>query len=230
MPTQQEISLNPTSSNGQILSFDGSARIGISPGTNGQVLVSSSTATSGAIWTTFSTSANFGFAVIASDSFTAATHVISNIPQDYQHLMFVLRPSSSRYFDNFYATFTGSSHKTMRWDPTGNTTVSYEQTGAQQSYLMMHPQGYYDTNAFFGRQGSSIMYIFNYSDSDKCNPGFANSMNYRGGDSTNEWGYELHGWSDTSASALTSVTFTGNTFNGQMSGSWTLFGIRRYGE
>jgi len=40
----------------------------------------------------------------------------------------------------------------------------------------------------------------------------------------------LHGWSDTSASALTSVTFTGNTFNGQMFGNWTLFGIRRYGE
>jgi hypothetical protein len=52
MPTQAQISLNPTSSKGDIFTSDGSSRARLSVGTNGQILTARSTATNGIQWET----------------------------------------------------------------------------------------------------------------------------------------------------------------------------------
>ena len=87
MPTQYEISLNPTSAKGDILSFDGSSRSRIPAGSNGQILTARSSASSGIQFETI-TAATADFVLISSSILTAnsATVVFSSIPSSYRSL------------------------------------------------------------------------------------------------------------------------------------------------
>jgi len=94
MPTQSEISLNPTSAKGDLISYDGSSRIRIAAGTNGQILSANSSASAGIEWKTYGgASPTPTYALIASSELTASadTITISNIPQTYQDLYLVFR-------------------------------------------------------------------------------------------------------------------------------------------
>lgn len=76
MPTTQEISLNPQSAVGDLLSFDGSTRIRVPLGTSLQVLSAQSTASSGLQWITPPPSAT-AYSLIASGTLTANAQSLS---------------------------------------------------------------------------------------------------------------------------------------------------------
>jgi len=95
MPTQYEISINPTSAKGDILSHDGSSRIRVATGTSGQILTASSSA--GLLWKTFSATADSDVALIADVTTTSSLSIytISSIPSTYQDLKLLLISDSS---------------------------------------------------------------------------------------------------------------------------------------
>jgi hypothetical protein len=76
MPTTQEISLNPQSATGDILSSDGSTRIRVPLGTSLQVLSAQSTASSGLQWISPPPSAT-AYSLIASGTLTANAQSLS---------------------------------------------------------------------------------------------------------------------------------------------------------
>lgn len=89
MPTQGEISLNPVSAKGDILTHNSSSRSRLGIGSDNQILTARSTATLGIAWE--SKTVNVGdFVLIASSSVTAsATSItISSAPQSaYDHFL-----------------------------------------------------------------------------------------------------------------------------------------------
>ena len=225
MPTQSEISMNPLSAKGQILTHDGSSRISVSAGTNGQVLVSSSTSTSGLVWTTFSTSSSFGVERIASGTITSTSYQISSIPSTYQHLkLFIWGVTPANYFDTFELQgLDASTHwKGFYWE-TG-ASLSTERKGASGQ-----PQMFTQWRAgspFSAYSGSTIVDIFNYSDTDK-GKGIVIKTVAAGTSGSAPMVYLGGGYGNTT-SAISSITFYQNGGSGV--GSWMLYGIRRFGE
>lgn len=80
MPTNAEISLNPTSAKGDILSLDGLSRSRLAVGTNGTVLTSRSSTSLGVNWETLSSEQ--ALVAISSNTVTAAvtSYDITSIP------------------------------------------------------------------------------------------------------------------------------------------------------
>ena len=76
MPTTQEISLNPQSATGDLLSSDGNTRIRVPLGTSLQVLSAQSTASSGLQWISPPPSAT-AYSLIASGTLTANAQSLS---------------------------------------------------------------------------------------------------------------------------------------------------------
>jgi hypothetical protein len=87
MPTQAQISLNPTSSKGDIFTSDGSSRARLSVGTNGQILTARSTATNGIQWETPPASVST-FELISTTSITSdvTSVTFSSIADSYDEL------------------------------------------------------------------------------------------------------------------------------------------------
>lgn len=116
MPTQAQISLNPTSAKGDIFTFDGSSRSRLSVGTNGQILTARSTATNGLQWETPPSSSST-FELISTSSITSSVTQItfSSIENSYDEL-------------HVY----GFIKATSDWDTTlairinSNTTLNYQ--------------------------------------------------------------------------------------------------------
>jgi hypothetical protein len=77
MPTQSEISLSPISAKGDILTTDGSSRTRLAVGTNGQILVARSSATSGIQYEAPVASTSSNVSLIYSTTVTAAVTSIS---------------------------------------------------------------------------------------------------------------------------------------------------------
>ncbi len=232
MPTQSEISMNPLSAKGQILTHDGSSRISVSPGTNGQVLLSSSTSTSGLVWTTFSTSASFGFERISSGTFTTgSSYTISSIPQTYQHLkMFIWGVSPAFYFDDFRLNNSTTNHWKGFLLELG-ASISTNRYSSASSGLRMYTN-WLSGDGFFGHNGSTVLDIFNYSDTNKgkgVTVKTTASGVVGGGGLRAPMVYTAGAYINDTA-ALTSLSFNQNTHNGSGSGSWMLYGIRRFGE
>ena len=88
MPSNAEISLNPTSVLGDILSSDGTSRTRVAPGTSGYILSAQSSASSGLEWSDPGSSidyfSNISTATITSDVTSAA---ISNVPWSSYHVL-----------------------------------------------------------------------------------------------------------------------------------------------
>jgi hypothetical protein len=96
MPSQAEISLNPTSAKGDILSFDGSSRVRVGVGSNGTILTSQSSASSGIEYKTFTGDAGQRFYLISTGTATASTTFeLSNIPQTFSDLLLIFSANSS---------------------------------------------------------------------------------------------------------------------------------------
>jgi len=91
MPTQAEISLNPATAKGSLLSIDGSSRISVSAGTNGQILTARSSTSSGLAFET-QTSRTPVFELIGSSVLTANTAniIFSNIDTARNYASFTL--------------------------------------------------------------------------------------------------------------------------------------------
>lgn len=98
MPTQQEISLNPTSTKGQILTSNASSRIGLSVGSSSSmILTAMSSASSGLEWKAPLTSSAV-FKLISTTTITASTQTVtlSNFsPSSYDHIRLVLSSITS---------------------------------------------------------------------------------------------------------------------------------------
>ena len=77
MTTNLEISLSPISAKGDILSSNGSSRIRIPVGTNGQVMIAQSTSSSGISWYTQPTPNTGSFDLISTATATAAVASIT---------------------------------------------------------------------------------------------------------------------------------------------------------
>lgn len=119
MPTQSEISLNPTSTKGAILTSDGSSRLSLTAGTNGQILSAESSATSGLEYKTFSTSGS-SFELIASSVTTAgaASVIFSNIDTAVAYTSFRLIMTAR-------TTATGAGYLGIRFNSITTSTYDY---------------------------------------------------------------------------------------------------------
>lgn len=116
MPTQAEISLNPMSSYGDILSHNGQGRIRIGIGTASQILTASSTAPGGVEWRSYGGVVAGNYDTIASSTTTASasTVTISNIPTTYTDLVIIA-----------YGGQSSSSKMSIKINSTTATTASY---------------------------------------------------------------------------------------------------------
>lgn len=125
MPTSAEISLNPTSAKGDILTSNGSSRTRLGTGTNGQILVARSSATSGLQWESpGSSTANFE--MLVSGTITSATSKIdvtmpSGRGTTYDH--FLLIATMYKSTDDEYQS--GGGYIIINNTTTGNTNLSW---------------------------------------------------------------------------------------------------------
>lgn len=116
MPTQAQISLNPTSSKGDIFTSDNSSRARLSVGTNGQILTARSTATNGLQWETPPQTSAI-FELISTTLITADVSSItfSSITDSYDEL-------------HIYGFFKGASTpgEIISIQFNSNTTLNYQ--------------------------------------------------------------------------------------------------------
>lgn len=137
MPTQSEISLNPTSTKGSILTSDGSSRSSLVVGTNGQILTAQSSASSGLEYTTVSTSGP-AFERIASSSLTNGTTtqiIFSSIDTAIAYTSFrlVLQHRTTSTTAGAYAkiqfnSITTSTYYYAGWTAAGGLSTSSNNT------------------------------------------------------------------------------------------------------
>jgi hypothetical protein len=184
------------------------------------------------VWTTFSTSASFGFERISSGTFTTGSgYEITNIPTTYQHLkMFIWGVSPQFYFSDFRINNSTADHWKGFVLELG-ASISTEKYSNSSTGLRMYTNWYYG-DPFFGLNGSTVLDIFNYSDTNKGKGVIVKttaSGTVGGGGLRPPMVYTAGAYINDTA-ALTSLSFTQNTNNGSGSGSWMLYGIRRFGE
>lgn len=181
MPTQSEISLNPTSTKGAILTFDGSSRSSFTTGTNGQILSAQSSATSGLEYKTFSASGP-AFELIASSVVTASTAsvIFSNIDTAVSYTSFRLimtsrtTDASAGYTTIRFNNVTSSTYSYGGW-VTYNAVLSFTYNGSDRYYDAVNGNSS-DTNVFT----HTVLEIFPE----------ANGMSNR----NLQWLYESSGW------------------------------------
>lgn len=223
MPTQYEISINPTSAKGDILSHDGSSRIRIPTGTNGQILTASSSA--GLLWKTFSTTAtNKTVALIADVTTTASlsTYTISSIPSTYQDLKLFMTADGQydgvhiRVALNSTAAAGGHNGVYVRQLSTGTVEVSYD--GTAQNEIQ------FDYGAQNLTKGFNDIDIFDYASTTTFKTYHFRSGNYLAG------GYWRHLYGSgyyASTSAVSALTITSNGGNLDSGARFILYGINR---
>ena len=116
MPISTPIGISPTSAKGDILSSNGSSRTRVPAGSNGQILIARSSATSGIELGTASTAGAGVFELISSNTLTTSTATVtfSSIPTTYKYLKVYARLSD---------TTTGGVAPLIRLNT--STTASY---------------------------------------------------------------------------------------------------------
>jgi hypothetical protein len=222
MPTQYEISINPTSAKGDILSHDGASRIRIATGTSGQILTASSSA--GLLWKTFNAaSTDTTVALIANVTTTTAlsTYTISSIPQTYQDLkLFMTGVGPTEGNDirvSLESTGIAGGHQFIYVRQGADAAVEVTYDSSQN-----HFQFQYGANYLTG--GFNDIDIFDYASTDRFKTVHYRSGNYYPGGyfrNTYASGYR----SNTAAvSALTISASAGNLTSGAR---FILYGIKR---
>jgi len=145
MPTQTQISLNPTSAKGDIFTSDNSSRARLSVGTNGQILTARSTATNGLQWET-PTQSSETFELISTTSLTSdvTSVTFSSIANSYDelHLYGFIRASAS---PNATLAIRLNTNTTLnyQWLRTGviNTTVNNNYDG-NENFMRLNSTAY----------------------------------------------------------------------------------------
>jgi hypothetical protein len=221
MPTQYEISINPTSAKGDILSHDGTSRIRVATGTSGQILTASSSA--GLLWKTFSTSAtNATFALIADVTTTTglSTYTISSIPATYQDLKLFM--TADGQFDgvsiqvSLESTGTASGHASVqvRQNNDGNIDTSFATNDSHFTFL---------SGAQNLTKGFNDIDIFDYASTDRFKTVFFRTGNYLPGYFSNDYGSGYY----ASTSAVSAITIKGSGGNLDSGARFILYGIKR---
>ncbi len=219
MPTQYEISINPTSAKGDILSHDGSSRIRIAAGTNGQILTASSSA--GLLWKTFSTSADSDVALIADVTTTSSLSIytISSIPQTYQDLKLLVISDSSADTGSIRVSLEstqGTNHHEVQVRQANNGTVSATYaTGV--SYFNLDSGMQNLVKAF------NDVDIFDYASTDKFKTVLHRTGNYLEGYGTNHYGSGYY----ANTTAVSTIVLRGNGPTMDSGARFILYGIKR---
>jgi len=241
MPTNAEISLNPSSVKGDIVSHDGSSRVRVPVGANGTILVSQSTSTSGIEYKAFTGDAGQRVYLISSGSLTAATTwEISSIPQTYSDLFLIFSAVSTTGDDNNAGpqisislnTATSSLLTSMVFEKGGSSAglnlgmfIKQSISSANLAALSTSANNSYGYLNSFNKHTSQIHIPFYTSTSKrKMVVGYRNS----GGNSnfstlSSQYGEFVVGSNITAA--ITSIKFTATTHNIN-SGNFQLYGIR----
>jgi hypothetical protein len=190
MPTQSEISLNPTSTKGAILTSEGSSRSSFAAGTNGQILSAQSSASSGLEYKTFSTSGP-AFELIASSVISASTAsvIFSNIDTAVSYTSFRLIMTAR-------TTNASGGYTTIRFNNVTSTTYDYGGWYSANASLAATLNG---SNRFFdGANGnSSDTNVFTHTVLEIFPE--ANGMSNR----NLQWLYETSGWFGAATTAGT---------------------------
>jgi|688.fasta_scaffold145566_3 hypothetical protein len=101
MPTQSEISLNPSSAKGEILSHSGSSRVAVPSGSStSMILTARSSTSSGLLWETPSGGSQ-EFVLISSASITASVTTVAFTSINtslYKHIKFIVSPVHSQSY------------------------------------------------------------------------------------------------------------------------------------
>ena len=231
MPTQAEISLNPTSASGDILSHNGTSRIGVAAGTAAQILVARSSATAGISWETPPSSSSNYEMVFSSTLTTTASLIEINLPAGrgttYKH--FLLIATTHKSTDN--ESQTGAGYILLNNATTGTSQsfvqlVIYDGAGDKMSdsgsFFASAENGYSESDAMssveieiFG-EGPNVMLLHKA---------------YNGRTSNGDAVFTLVNQQGTSLSSLSSVSlWTGNVSYTYKTGTKVyLYGLKAYG-
>lgn len=190
---------------GQILTHDGTSSIGVSVGTNGQIVSAQSSATSGLSYITINASTAF-YALISSTSLSASATSItfSSIPSTYRHLELV-------FFGGFSAT--NDEQLGIRINSDTSTAVYRTKQLYSNSDNSQSTNSYAHIGRISGPSGTTGIYsnvgtpasviFFNYNDTTYHKIALANSMYLR----SDRWPQQVStGIQYNSTSAITSVT------------------------
>jgi hypothetical protein len=233
MTTQAEISLNPLTAKGQILTSNGSSRIAVSPGTNGQFLVASSSSSSGLSWSTFGGVGGVDFFQIATASLTAnaASLTFSNIPSTYSSLRLVFN-------------YRGAATENLILSINSATTTVYASVYAyadggvaDAGSQANRADGIYTTgssNVFSNEYGMAVFDFVDYASTSKNKIVLAECGATHPTSSNSFTGLMCGVYRSTSAiSSITLKTNGGGNFYGTTDASSTtiahLYGLKRYG-
>ncbi len=235
MPSQYEVSISPISAKGDILSSDGSSRTRFAVGSDGSILSSVSSASSGLGWSTFNASGG-SIEMISTTTLTAnaSSVTFSNIPTGYTDLKIVCAVRGTATSDLFVeinsSTATQYSLIAVAQRGTANDpqciTASGQSSGLLTSglanYLLRANEYSLFTFDILQYQNTSIHKTFLYQS------GWSLS------DGSDLIAFGALTWKDTSA--ITSIklerTLTGAFYGttGTSGSTFTLYGIKRYGQ
>jgi hypothetical protein len=189
-------------------------RLGI--GTASQVLA----VNSGATAPEWVTPASGGMTLLSTTTLSGSTHTISDISQDYKHLVFYCKGITS----------SGSSPQTLCLRLNGDTGSNYNSAGLRTLGGTVLGSGGADTGVQFidrlqststvAKLGSSQVWLYRYTDTNH-HDFFINSY---GNDGTNVLGQNMQGNYDATA-AITSATFY-NSAGGNLGGTIYTYGVK----
>lgn len=229
MPTQLEISLNPTSANGDILTSNGSSRIRFATSTTAnQIITAVSSAASGLEWRTYGGAASTSYILIGSSTVTTATGAItiSNIPSGYTDLQILVTAYNST---DGNLLFDINSNSNSVYSATHFTMKDASATAAAGSQRN-RTDGIYPTSWYtYGPSGGYMEFnIMNYSTSSYYKPIL---MRVGAASATTSLSAVTVFSAGTfrSTSAITSIRFTQLPSSPNLA-YIAIFGIKRFGQ
>lgn len=219
------------SQKGDLASNDGTSTSTVNVGSNGQILVASSTSPSGLVWTTPTTAATDGYVAIAYASTTAdtSTIVFSSITGSYAHLELHVSARCvngvAQYIEIRFNSDTASNYMNQNlYGTLGVSTVGGNRTYSS-TYLTAGRStgGSAEANSF----GAGVIRIYQYSSTSVYKP--VNGISgYNENANGNIWQFSSQ-WKSTSA--ITSITIGADGFSTEkfVAGStFALYGLRSY--
>ncbi len=219
------------SQKGDLASNDGTSTSTVNVGSNGQILVASSTSPSGLVWTTPTTAATDGYVAIAYASTTAdtSTIVFSSITGSYAHLELHVSARCvggvAQYIEIRFNSDTASNYMNQNLYATvGSGSVLGQRTYSSTYLTAGRATG---GSAAASSFGAGVIRIYQYSSTSVYKP--VNGISgYNDNTNGNIWQFSSQ-WKSTSA--ITSITIGADGFSPEefVSGStFALYGLRSY--
>lgn len=234
MPTQLEISLNPTSAAGDILSSNGSSRIRFPTSTtSNQILTAVSSASSGLEWRTYG-AALASEPIMISTSTTAAGSVtsftVSNIPQTYTDLKVIIISATGSWDGSNPCIRINGSATTGFYSRTGIEKYGTTAVPAAQLERLIGTALEPGNNVGSQGLGGQILTyeIMNYANTSSYKPVIIHNASGEVPTASNR-GTTFNVATYRSTSAVTSINFISFT-NNAYSKRVVIYGIKRQGQ